>query len=163
MLSIFLTWLYEHVVSLSEQFRDSPVTTLALTNHPLTLSCYAPDPSPPPLIIWLHNEIYQPSDSRRNVTYDPTTGRSTYQLFEVSYSDSGQYQCLAINETGSILFQSDVGTLSVQGMPMTVLLDYRDSCLQLLSSSYRAASILTASDACYHSIRQAGFLSVPSC
>lgn len=80
-------------------------------------------------------------------------------MLEVSYSDSGQYQCLAVDETANILFQSDVGILSVQGMQMIVLLECRGSCVQLFT---RAASILTASDARHHPLGQTGYLSVQS-
>ena len=54
------------------------------------------------------------------MVYDPTTGRSIYQLLEVEYSDAGQYQCRAVSEVGSELFQSDVGTLTVQGKDYTI-------------------------------------------
>ena len=105
-----------YAVVRSESFRDSPISTTALTHHPLNLTCYAPDPSPPPYIVWIVNSvIVQSNDSRRNIVYDSTTGRSTYQLFEVAYSDAGQYQCRAQSETGSNLFESEVGTLTVQG------------------------------------------------
>ena len=101
---------------LSESFRDSPASITALTHSPLNLTCYAPDPSPPPSIIWLVNShIFQTNDSRRNVVYDILTGRSTFQLFEVQYSDAGQYQCIAISDIGTELYQSNVGTLTVQG------------------------------------------------
>lgn len=42
-------------------------------------------------------------------------------MYEVAYTDTGQYQCLALSETSSVLFQSDVGTLTVQGKPLLFL------------------------------------------
>ena len=48
--------------------------------------------------------------------YDSTTGRSTFQFIEVKYSDAGQYQCQAVDETGTVLFESDIGVLTVQGL-----------------------------------------------
>ena len=100
----------------SESFRDSPASITVLTHSPLTLTCYAPDPSPPPSILWLVNGVeFHTNDDRRTALYDSTTGRSTLQFSEVVYSDTGLYQCQAVNEMGSLLFQSDTGTLSVQG------------------------------------------------
>ena len=99
----------------SETFRDSPASTTALTHHSVTLSCYAPDPSPPPSVVWLHNDIFQTADGRRTITYNSTTGRSEFQINEVAYSDAGQYRCLALDELGDIAFQSDTGTLTVNG------------------------------------------------
>ena len=101
---------------LSESFRDSPPSITVLTHSPLTLTCYAPDPSPPPSLLWLINGVaFQPNDDRRTAQYDPTTGRSIFQFSDVLYSDAGEYKCQAINEMGSFLFESDTGTLSVQG------------------------------------------------
>lgn len=103
-------------VARSETFRDSPASVTALTHHSVALSCYAPDPSPPPSVVWLHNDILQTADGRRTITYNSTTGRSEYQINEVAYSDAGQYRCLALDELGDIVFQSAVGTLTVNGV-----------------------------------------------
>ena len=48
--------------------------------------------------------------------YDPTIGQSTFQFLEVEYSDAGEYQCQAVSESGTVLFLSDAGTLTVQGI-----------------------------------------------
>ena len=98
-----------------ETFRDSPASTTSLTHRQLTLSCYAPDPSPPPSVVWLHDEIFQASTSRVHVSYDNSTGRSEFQIREVAYGDAGNYRCLALDEEGVIMFQSHVGTLTVLG------------------------------------------------
>ena len=104
-------------VSQSESFRDSPASLTALTHAPLNLTCYVPDPSPPPLVEWLvNNSLFQENDDRRRAVYDNATGRSVYRFSEVEYSDAGQYRCIALSETGTELFQSDTGTLTVQGL-----------------------------------------------
>ena len=75
---------------LSESFRDSPASITVLTHSPLTLTCYAPDPSPPPSLLWLINGVaFQPNDDRRTAQYDPTTGRSTFQFRRSVHRSSG--------------------------------------------------------------------------
>ena len=124
-------------VVLGESFRDSPASTTALTHNPLSLTCYAPDPSPPPSVVWLVNgSVFQTNDSRRSVLYDPTTGRSSFQFLEVEYSDAGQYQCRAVSEIGTELFQSNVGTLTVQGNPDSAFY-YTDNYLSQSMGVYR--------------------------
>lgn len=101
---------------LSESFRDSPANTTALTHNPFSLTCYAPDPSPPPSIVWLVNDVeLSLNDDRRTVEYDLATGLGTLQFSEVEYSDAGLYKCQAVSEMGTVLFNSTTGTLNVQG------------------------------------------------
>ena len=112
-----------------ETFRDSPASTTSLTHRQLTLSCYAPDPSPPPSVVWLHNEIFQASTGRISVSYDNGTGRSEFQIREVAYGDAGDYRCLALDEEGAIMFQSHVGTLTVLGELVADVYTQSDSLL----------------------------------
>lgn len=100
---------------LAQQFRDSPANSLALTTYPFTLSCSAPDPTPPFAITWLHNAMTASSDSRINITYNMSTGRSQYVISSVSYFDAGTYQCFGMDAQGQMVSRSATGTLTVQG------------------------------------------------
>ncbi len=98
-------------------FKDSPATTLVLFNYPTTLRCSASEPNPPANIVWLKDEVISGTDPRGRftVTYDSTTGSSEYSINTVSYQDNGSYQCVAVDAVGTILANSAVGQLTVQG------------------------------------------------
>ena len=99
-------------------FRDSPADATVLTNFPTTLSCAAPDPSPPNSIVWTFNDVLASSGPPRVViTYDTSTGISEYQISSVNYFDEGSYQCFALNSQGMIVSESNVAVLTVQGIP----------------------------------------------
>lgn len=103
-------------MSLELEFRDSPANMVALTNHPATLSCSAPDPSPPPNVDWYLNGLPASSDDRVTISYDVGSGRSEYAIGSASYLDAGVYQCVAVDTQGKALFQSGGGNLTVQGV-----------------------------------------------
>lgn len=98
-------------------FRDSPASSTVLFNFPTTLRCFASDPNPPANIVWLKDEVISETDPRGRftVSYDSSTGMSAYSIGTVSYQDDGAYQCVAVNSEGTIVANSDVGQLTVQG------------------------------------------------
>ena len=103
-------------MSLGLEFRDSPANTVALANHPVTLSCFAPDPSPPPGVDWYLDGLpVSPDGDRVTVSYDVGSGRSECAIGSAGYLDAGVYQCVAVDAQGGALFQSEGGNLTVKG------------------------------------------------
>lgn len=99
-------------------FKDSPAndTVLSTLAADTTLHCSATAPSPPFLISWKHNGAYINASSRTYARYNQTTGLSAYTISRgVTYSDSGAYQCVALNAQGNVLALSAIGTLTVVG------------------------------------------------
>lgn len=99
-------------------FRDSPASSTVLFNFPTTLRCTASDPNPPASILWLKDGVISDTDPRGRftVSYDASTGLSVYSISTVSYQDDGTYQCIALDSEGSILANSNLGQLTVQGI-----------------------------------------------
>ena len=84
----------------------------ALANFPTALSCSTNLPYPQS-IVWRLNG----AEAATGVaTYDGTTGRSQYFLALLSYTDAGNYTCLALDADSSVLATSRPALLTVQGM-----------------------------------------------
>ncbi len=129
-----LSWLSGTLAQEVSPFRDPPANTSALTNTPITLTCSAPDPSPPPSIIWLHDNIFAGSTGGVIVTYNAATGVSEYMILSVSYYDAGAYQCLALSTQGEAVSFSEIGILTVQGVCVVFICTY--TCVYLHHSHF---------------------------
>ena len=71
----------------------------------------------PTSIVWCKDGQPKSSDDRIQISYDSTTGQSTYDILNVLYADEGNYSCKAYNSTNDLLYESDTGSLTVQGRP----------------------------------------------
>lgn len=104
---------------LNDQLIDSPSDATILSNHPYVLSCLPH--TPPPLMVWVKDGLQMEpgfaGDPRIQITYNTTSGLTTYSISSVEYSDAGQYQCQALNEVMTI-YSSEIATISVTGLPV---------------------------------------------
>ncbi|XP_046389952.1 peroxidasin isoform X2 [Ischnura elegans] len=73
------------------------------------MPCYS-DGEPKPTISWTVDGRQTPSDRRHRIS-----GSGSYYIYNVSTSDSGVYQCTALNAYGTVHAS---GTLKVQGSPV---------------------------------------------
>ena len=102
----------------SSTFTEHPSTHPALTNSPTSLACSVHDQPPlPASIIWFKDGVAKSTDERIQISYNTTTGYSTYQIHNVLYADQGNYTCRAYNASESLLFVSNTGTLTIIGIP----------------------------------------------
>ena len=101
-------------ISGQSEFRDSPVSTTALSNFPVTLSCTSLPP--PASIVWEKDGSQLAADDRLEISLNVSTGRSELRLATVYYGDGGEYLCRAFDADGTILGSSQSATLTVQGI-----------------------------------------------
>ena len=99
-------------------FVEHPSSHSALTNGLTSLACLVHDQPPlPTSIVWFKDGIAKSSDDRIQISYNSTTGYSTYFIYNVLYADQGSYVCKAYNSSNDLLFESNTGSLTIIGVP----------------------------------------------
>lgn len=85
------------------------------------MSCSLHNDQPlPPTMFWIKDS--EPRgvdffDSRIIITYDTSTGVSTYTMTTVAFSDAGDYHCEARDANDLLVFSSQTATIVVNGVP----------------------------------------------
>ena len=101
------------------QFKDQPTGGTILVNQEFTLSCSVYSPFPPSMAWFKDTEErgVDFADASINITYDSSTGVSTYTLISAVYNDAGEYSCESRSELGAPIATSDTATVVVHGTP----------------------------------------------
>ena len=101
------------------QLNDEPVGGTVLLNQEFTMSCSFHPPLPP-TVVWFKDTEERGTDfggTRINITYDSTSGVSTYTFSDATYDDAGDYSCESRDENSLPLATSDEATVVVHGTP----------------------------------------------
>lgn len=78
------------------------------------------DPPLPEFMFWVKDEERRGVNflnSRINITYNSTTGVSTYLISPIEYQDAGNYRCEARNAFDELQFTSNTAAIVVHGTP----------------------------------------------
>ncbi|KAK3587010.1 hypothetical protein CHS0354_016990 [Potamilus streckersoni] len=99
------------IASLRDEFRQEPTDTTVAVGKPVTLYCLPPRGEPEPKVFWRKDgDIVQP-DSRIELQE-----AGTLVISSVRKSDTGEYQCFAINKGGER--NSKTAQLRIVDVPM---------------------------------------------
>lgn len=125
-----MTWLLPHFFLLDDflkpQIKMHPETTIALRGTNVTLTCSAVSSSDSPMsTVWRKDgEILYDIDIENFVRYQQQAGEaveytSVLHLFNVNFTDEGEYQCIVTNHFGSNY--SNKAKLTVNGKEFSLI------------------------------------------